>query len=629
MFSPLALVLIPLGCLSLWPLVDHLLNRREANAGPLQIALTAFCLSTGGLALILMWAGLLPGRRLTPLTALAIVAVGWGAGLLLNHRWISPRRWYRYWLVQWKRLARLDIDALCLWAVIGVSAVIAVSALYYPFVGDDTLTRYGLQAQAIYADHRIPDTISGYPPLVPLTFVVTWFAAGQPNEHLAQFCVSLMAIGTVGATYLLGSYAAGRRFGSLAAAIVALTPMFVKNATIAYIDIPTAFPLTLATLYSLRWRDSGQLRDGVLAGILLGVALLTKQSAMTWLISLAAIPLLWSLSTRGMSFPARWQRAVSGLAGILLPALLLSAPWYVRNYVLGGWTNVVPIAGLYHLLGPGIGWLGLVPPLTSVREFGLALAPLYAVGWPLGLGRAVWQGWRALRDDPTGLPTDLALAVAIIPYWLAWWTRFSFDPRFLLLILPLMAMWAARPLAWMITQVGRHVRLPHTAWQIGGVLLLLGLLAIGTSERIGSVYWTVTQPFAPDDERLLRAKGSMYDLVLYARYNLDPATDRLAVMDARMVYYLGDQFEIEVMYPTRLEELEGYDYLFFVSAFYSVYADGRLGWETSEFYQHAFDPLIFETVYESEGVRVVRVLRTTLPTLEEYEAYRATHPEGP
>ena len=77
------------------------------------------------------------------------------------------------------------------------------------------------------------------------------------------------------------------------AALVAVTPLFVRNATLAYTDIPTTFPLTLAVLYVLRWWDSGRARDAALAGVLIGIALFTKQSALTWLASLALVPPLW------------------------------------------------------------------------------------------------------------------------------------------------------------------------------------------------------------------------------------------------------------------------------------------------------------------------------------------------
>ena len=213
----------------------------------------------------------------------------------------------------------------------------------------------------------------------------------------------------------------------------------------------------------------------------------------------------------------------------------------------------------------------------------------------------------------------------MIPYWLAWWTRFSFDARFLLLILPLMAMWAARPLAWIVNWLAGHLHPPRFVWQIGGSLLLLGLLVWGAKDRLGGIYYTLTQPFASDQSKLERTKGAMFYLVEYARLHLNPATDHLYLMDERLAYYLSD-FDYTVGFPQKLAVLEGYDYLFHVSSMYSIYGDRRLGWQNSEFYMHAFDPLIFEPVYEYDGVHVMRILRTDLPSQQEYDAYNASHP---
>ncbi len=111
------------------------------------------------------------------------------------------------------------------------------------------------------------------------------------------------------------------------------------------------------------------------------------------------------------------------------------------------------------------------------------------------------------------------------------------------------------------------------------------------------------------------ARPTLADLVTYARTHLDPETDHLCLMDERMAYYLSDH-PITVIYPSTLAELEGCDYLFHVSSIHTVY--GReLGWDESEFYQLAFSPDLFEPVYESGGVHVMRVLTTTLPWEQE------------
>jgi hypothetical protein len=141
--------------------------------------------------------------------------------------------------------------------------------------------------------------------------------------------------------------------------------------------------------------------------------------------------------------------------------------------------------------------------------------------------------------------------------------------------------------------------------------MLIGLIVWGARDRLGGVYKAVTQPFISDDERLLQAKGRTYNLVLYARENFDPAHDRLILMDGRMAYYLRD-FDYVVMYPRTLADLEGYDYLLHSSSIFAVYND-RLGMRDSEFYQHVWDPAIFEPVYVSDGVHIMRILRTDLP----------------
>jgi hypothetical protein len=208
-----------------------------------------------------------------------------------------------------------------------------------------------------------------------------------------------------------------------------------------------------------------------------------------------------------------------------------------------------------------------------------------------------------------------------VPYWLAWWLRFSFEARFLLLILPLLAVWAARPIEWMIDWMGERVRLPSLLWQMGGGVVLAGLLFLGVQTRLGGVFQFVTHPFASDEERLLHARGRLYDLALYIRETFDPARDRIMLMDGRLAYYLLD-YDPVVMYPRRLSDLEGFDYLVHSSSIFAVYND-RLGLGDSEFYQHVFDPLVFESVYVSDGVHVMRILRTDVPSPAEYEAHRA------
>ncbi len=607
MFSPRAFLLIPLGYLYFWPLVQRI---SAPHSGGLQRALTTVALSVGGLAWALFWIGLIPGRALTGGAALLVVISGGAVGVALNHG-VSGRGAPAALRQLGRRLARLDGQALMLWAMLGSAVISLIHSLYYPFIGDDTLSRHGLQARLIYQGRTLPPDVWGYPPVVPLTFAATWFAAGQANEHLAKLLNVVAATGLLGVTILLARRVLDRRWSLLAGVLLAVTPLYVQNASLDYADIPAAFPMLLALVYAFDWWHSGADRDAWLAGILLGIAVLTKQSALTAVPSLALVPPIWLLSTRYQRVSGRLRRAGRGLIGFLLPALALALPWYIRNGMIGGLRNIVPIAGEYHLLEPSVGVMGLLPPLAWPRDFGGGLALIYTGGWLIGFGLAARSGWALLRRPDGSFPGDLLLAAMAVPYWLAWWARFSFDPRFLVVILPILAIWAARPVAWVLDRLSRWTLLPRIAWRLG-VGALLGLLVLwGARDRIGAVYYALSQPLLPEEQRIRQVKGGVYDLALYIRSNMDPQRDRIMVMDGRLAYYLTD-FNITVRYPLNLADLEGFDYLVHSSSVAAIYND-RLSWQDSEFYRHIWDAQIFETVHEQQGVHIMRILRTTLP----------------
>lgn len=608
-WSPLVLIYVPICLLCLWPLVDRLL---ADTASPLLKGLTAASLSMGAVTFILFWLGLLPGSWITHWTGFLVPLVLFAAGVIVNPTWFKPRRWLEYWRAIARRFLTFSLEACLYWALLAVAAIVLINAFYYPFIGDDVLIRYGPQAKSIYQSGRLPNSLWGYPPLVPLLFVETWFGAGGPNEHLARLVIAAIGIALLAATYLLGRETVGRRGGLLAAVYVGITPMFVDNATLAYTDIPATFPMTLAVLFVVRWWKAGRKVDGLLAGLLTGVAIFTKQSALAWLPGLGVVSTGWLIATHNQPHTYRWRRAFSGLGLLLLPALLVGAPWYVRNALIKNWGSAVPIAGEFHLLGEGVGWLGMVPPLTAPADFGWVPVLFYGVGWIIGfvgVGRAVAQ---AVRGNITDTPVDLLFSAFIIPYWLAWWQRFSFSSRFLLLILPMMAIWAARTTGALIDQIAA-CKWVATRWvQLAGALGLLALVAWGSENRLGGVYRQFTQPFAPDTVRWQQAKGEMADLVIYVRENFDPDKDRIWLMDSRMAYYLDD-FEITVGYPLTLNQLEGYDYIVHISSIFTVYSSGRFGWKRTEFFTYAFDDRVFESVYVSHDVHIMKILRTTPP----------------
>jgi 4-amino-4-deoxy-L-arabinose transferase-like glycosyltransferase len=403
--------------------------------------------------------------------------------------------------------------------------------------------------------------------------------------------------------YLVGREVGGRRLGLNSAVILALTPMFFQNATIDYTDIPTAFPLTLGLFYILRWWKSDSIRNALWAGILLGVALFTKQSAFTWIASYAAIYVLWLLNSRKVS--SSKIRLLSFVA-LFLPPILIAGGWYIRNYQLTGF--VFPISGLYHILGGHTGILGIVPPLAWIRDFGYSLTPLYAIGWVIGLGFAIRQGIDAVRFRVDTVPVHLIFGLIAVPYWLVWWQSFSFEARFLLLILPIMAIWASYTLLWLIDWLDARRAIPMLVTRSLIAVTLLAMFFFASRGHLGAVYYALTRPFASEEDRLRHIQPTLYDLATYIRSHLDPTSDHIMTMDGRLLYYLPE-YSITSTYPLRLSDLSGYDYLVSTANIYGIY-DGRLGWNQSEFFQHVWDSTLFQSVYESNGAHIMRILRS-------------------
>jgi len=612
MFSPIALLLIPLGYFFLWPLLAWLQRRWPSpDQSWLETPFLALVFSSALLAWLLFWLGILPGSWITGWSALSIVVLGFVIGLWLNPAWLSLDRSKSYWHKIWRRLVALDTESIILWLVIIAAWIMLIHALYYPFIGEDTLARYGLYAKLIYLHHQIPPTIIGYPPLTALVWAATWFSAGQINEHLARLYSVLMSIGCIGSTYLVGRKIGGKRLALISSALLVVTPMFFRNSTLDYVDIPTTFPLTLSLLYVFRWWEDGRIWNSVLAGILVAIAIFTKQSALTWLPSLAVIPILWLLAARN-NLPERpLNRTFTGFVGFLMPSLVIAAPWYIRNILFSGLGNAVPVAGLYYLLGPMTGWLGFAPPLAWRNDFGRRLNTFYAAGWITGLLIAVYQGIKTLLARLDKTPYHLILGLVAVPYWLVWWRTFSFEARFLVLILPIMAIWFGLVLLALFDWVIPQVQIPEWMLRSATAIILFTLLTAAAWDRLGSIYNALAHPFVSEEQRTLYVKGPVYDLALYIRSHIDPEHTHILSMDGRLPYYLPE-YNIQVAYPLTLAELGGYDLVVHSSSMDAIYTP-RLGWNTSEFYLYVWDPRVFDTVYESGGVHIMKILATKAP----------------
>jgi hypothetical protein len=178
-----------------------------------------------------------------------------------------------------------------------------------------------------------------------------------------------------------------------------------------------------------------------------------------------------------------------------------------------------------------------------------------------------------------------------------------------------MAVWAAVLFDWLARWISQRVKIPPFLLRAATAVMLFGLLFVAAEDRLGGIYYALTRPFATEEERILQVKPGVYLLAQYIRSHMDPVNDHLMVMDGRLLYYLPE-YDLTVQYPLTLADLAGYDYLVHSSSIFSVYGR-RLGWNRSQFFRHVWDSRIFETVYEVEGVHIMRILRTDIPPKQE------------
>ena len=169
----------------------------------------------------------------------------------------------------------------------------------------------------------------------------------------------LFATATLFVVYLIARRLWSERAGLVAAALLAVNFLDVRNSQYAVNDVPSTFFLVLSFYFALRISEEGRLRHYLLAGLMAGLAASTKYNAGVVVVSVAV---------------AHWVRS-GGLAGSV-------RPWHLGRLVLSAMAA----------LG---GFVGGTP--FSVIDF-----PDFRDGFlsQLELGGSAWSGQSA---EPTAL----------------------------------------------------------------------------------------------------------------------------------------------------------------------------------------------------------------------------------
>lgn len=267
-------------------------------------------------------------RPLTPLVALAV--------LLIAFAWLgeSPFR-----AAFWSRRAGLFIaayspGALFIWAYGVFRAVPAI----IPDTGSDATVYYSVYAFEWAHAHGLTVDYWLRAPWYPVNWVLieTWWFALHIDKYV-EFLDPLAGLLTMLATYGFTCWAARRAnawnaiivpiVAVIAAGIFEGSPVYLHWEGIPMIDVPAALFFTagcVAGIHSILERDRGQVADVVLcAAFLAGIkisypALLPLFGVLIWIAIKAA--------------GGKTRYAASSIALLLV----LSSPWYLRDFILTG-----------------------------------------------------------------------------------------------------------------------------------------------------------------------------------------------------------------------------------------------------------------------------------------------------
>jgi 4-amino-4-deoxy-L-arabinose transferase-like glycosyltransferase len=299
-----------------------------------------------------------------------------------------------------------------------------------------------------------------------------WWSLSHVGDHdFYLWGRALTAVFGTATVYLV--YLAGRRWGTphalLAAGLLAVLPVHVRESHFVLTDVPTAFFVALAFVLSLRAHERGTGSAFAWAGAAAGLATGTKYTA--W------VAILLPLAAAAMAaapFDVRVRRAIAASAAFF-GAFLLAAPYTVLD--LPGFLN-------------GFGTLAAaVPKRPPSAEPGWIVYLKHlriALGWPgfaLGGVGLILFAVRVVRG-PARVGSALVLLVMPV-FWLMIIDRTLIFARYLIPIVPFVCLLVATAVVSCASGL-RRVALPRMAVATLVVALNVAVLA---KPALTSISW--------------------------------------------------------------------------------------------------------------------------------------------
>ena len=419
-------------------------------------------------------------------------------------------------------------DGLALGVILVLAAALRLVGvrygLPYPFLNPDEANLVP-RAWAIGHGHGLDPRWYDYPSLLMYLQAPFEAFAHAPSYGVARGLAVVLGLAGVAAAWWLGIVSYGRRAAIVGAATVAVATTHVAYSRMAVTDVA----LTLGVTCALALMLSGRLEW---AGLAVGLAAATKYPG-----AIAIVPLVaagWG----------EWRR-LARAGGLVAVGFVVAAP-FVLIHGRTAWRSISHVNRLARA-----GWLGFehdpATPFAYLDRLWQGVGPLLVLAL-VGLAVALWRRRRA----------DLVLASFAIAYWLTLMPQRAHFDRYVLPLVPVVGVLAARlpwsaplalvllvvPLAW---SIGDARGLTRTDTRVVAIPQLVRALPAGalvatdpSSPPLGRrvLELALPGPGRPTDKNRdlarLRAKGVRYVLVTAS------VTDR--VLRARASYPRESRF---------------------------------------------------------------------------------------
>ncbi len=477
------------------------------------------------------WLGLGPAEGLGPWTLAAILGLGLLATLTFGLGAVGGLyRWLGYALLPALALAALpELKALlrCLprrparpawaWLLVGGMGLMALVLALLPPTGWDALV-YHLQGPRLYLEaHRliaVPENFYlNWPAQVEMLFTWGMLLKGDTLAKLFHWVFwPLIAF----LLYDLTRRTVHARAGRWAVALWAGVPVAAELAGLAYVDLGlTAFVLAAVVAF-LRWSETQRAGWLILSALFAGLALATKYTAVTWLLSLGLL-LIYDARRRHQR-PLPWIAGRTVGYGLL--AGLVASPWLIKNWIVTGnpiypflfggvawnetraaWLTWVDRGYSRNLLDYlALPWLATVLGRSHSAAFDATIGPLLLCLTPLVL---------LVRRWPRAVRYGLALAgVQLLQFFVTIYVyAYLTETRLLLPIFPLLCLAAAFGLS-------RLADWDRPAFRLSWLVRTVAALVLALTLAMETYAFLSARPLAPllglegRDAYLLRRLGA-------------------------------------------------------------------------------------------------------------------------